>query len=305
MDFLDKFFHLSEHGTNVRLELLAGLTTFLAMAYITVVNPSILSEAGMDFGAVFVATCLAAAFGSIAMGLLGNYPIAMAPGMGQNAFFTYSIVLGLGHSWQTALGAVFISGVIFVILSVLPLREWLINAIPKNLKLGIASGIGFFLGFIALKNAGIVVDNSATLVSFGELTEFGPAVCLLAFAVIAALTARKITGAIIIGMLGAAILGWTFGVTEFKGIVSTPPSVAPVFLQLDIRAALDISMITVILGTFTVATACTIFAPSRARVPASSAAALSSSLRRRKISQISSVRADERSDDAVRAWDCR
>ena len=155
MDFLDKFFHLSEHGTNVRLELLAGLTTFLAMAYITVVNPSILSVAGMDFGAVFVATCLAAAFGSIAMGLLGNYPIAMAPGMGQNAFFTYSIVLGLGHSWQTALGAVFISGVIFVILSVLPIREWLINAIPKNLKLGIASGIGFFLGFIALKNAGI------------------------------------------------------------------------------------------------------------------------------------------------------
>lgn len=248
MEFLDKFFRLSEHNTNVRIELLAGLTTFLAMVYITVVNPAILSEAGMDFGAVFVATCIAAAFGSIAMGILGNYPIAMAPGMGQNAFFTYSIVLGLGHSWQTALGAVFISGVIFVILSVLPIREWLINAIPKNLKLGIASGIGFFLGFIALKNAGIVVDNPATLVSFGKLTEFGPAVCLLAFAVIAALSARKITGAVVIGMMGAAILGWTFGVTEFKGIASAPPSVAPVFLQLDIRAALDISMITVILA---------------------------------------------------------
>jgi adenine/guanine/hypoxanthine permease len=247
MEFLDRFFRLSEHNTTVRIELVAGVTTFLAMAYITVVNPAILVDAGMDFGAVFVATCLAAAFGSIAMGLLGNYPIAMAPGMGQNAFFTYTIVLGMGHSWQTALGAVFISGLIFVLLSVLPIREWLINAIPKNLKLGIASGIGFFLGFIALKNAGIVIDNPATLVSFGDLTQFGSIVSLLAFAAIAAMSARKVTGAVILGMLGAALLGWIFGATEFKGIVSMPPSVAPVFLQLDIAAALDISMITVIL----------------------------------------------------------
>ena len=171
----------------------------------------------------------------------------MAPGMGQNAFVTYGIVLGLGHSWPTALGAVFVSGVIFVLLSVLPVREWLINAIPRNLKLGIASGIGFFLGFIALRNAGIVIDNPATLVSFGDLTEFAPVVCLLAFAVIAALSARKITGAVIIGVLGAAALGWIFGASEFKGIVSVPPSVAPVMLQLDIRAALELSMITVIL----------------------------------------------------------
>jgi AGZA family xanthine/uracil permease-like MFS transporter len=247
MEFLDRFFRLSEHKTTVRVELVAGLTTFLAMAYITVVNPAILSDAGMDFGAVFVATCIAAAFGSIAMGLLGNYPIALAPGMGQNAFFTYGIVLGTGHSWETALGAVFISGVIFVILSVLPVREWLINAIPKNLKLGIASGIGFFLGFIALKNAGIVVANPATFVAFGDLTQFGPAVCLLAFAVIAALSARKLTGAVILGMLGAALLGWASGVTEFKGIISMPPSVAPVMLKLDIAAAFDLSMVTVIL----------------------------------------------------------
>ncbi|MFP6806354.1 MAG: NCS2 family permease [Pseudomonadales bacterium] len=247
MEFLDRFFRLSEHKTTVRVELVAGLTTFLAMAYITVVNPAILSDAGMDFGAVFVATCIAAAFGSIAMGLLGNYPIAMAPGMGQNAFFTYGIVLGTGHSWETALGAVFISGVIFVILSVLPVREWLINAIPKNLKLGIASGIGFFLGFIALKNAGIVVANPATFVAFGDLTQFGPAVCLLAFAVIAALSARKLTGAVILGMLGAALLGWASGVTELKGIISMPPSVAPVMLKLDIAAAFDLSMVTVIL----------------------------------------------------------
>ncbi len=247
MDFLDRYFNLTENQTTVRLEIIAGLTTFLAMAYITVVNPSILSEAGMDFGAVFVATCLAAAFGTITMGLLANYPIAMAPGMGQNAFFTYGIVLGLGVTWQTALGAVFISGIIFILLSVLPIREWLINAIPRNLKLGIASGIGFFLGFIALRNAGIVVANPATLVSFGQLSEFGPAVCLLAFAVIAALSARRLTGAIIIGMLGAAMLGWLFGVTEFKGIISPPPSIEPVLFQLDIRAALELSMVTVIL----------------------------------------------------------
>lgn len=247
MDFLNRFFELESHKTDIKTEIVAGLTTFLAMAYITVVNPAILSDAGMDFGAVFVATCIAAAFGSIAMGILGNYPIAMAPGMGQNAFFTYGIVLGLGHTWQTALGAVFLSGIIFVIMSILPIREWLINAIPKNLKLGIASGIGFFLGFIALKNAGIVVDNPATLVSFGSLNSVGPLLCMVGFALIATLTVRKITGAVILGMLAAAILGWIFGGVEFKGVMSIPPSIAPVFLQLDIAAAFDISMITVIL----------------------------------------------------------
>ena len=247
MEFLSRFFELKSHNTDIKTEMVAGLTTFLAMAYITVVNPAILSDAGMDFGAVFVATCIAAAFGSIAMGVLGNYPIAMAPGMGQNAFFTYGIVLGLGHTWQTALGAVFLSGIIFIVMSVLPIREWLINAIPKNLKLGIASGIGFFLGFIALKNAGIVVDNPATLVSFGSLTETGPLLCMTGFAVIATLTVRKITGAVIVGMLVAAMLGWALGASEFKGVLSVPPSIAPVFLELDIAAAFDISMITVIL----------------------------------------------------------
>ncbi len=170
MKSLESFFELKKHGSTVRVESLGGLTTFLAMAYITVVNPSILSQAGMDFGAVFVATCIAAAFGSIVMGLHANYPIAQAPGMGQNAFFTFSVVLGMGHAWQTALGAVFVSGVIFVALSILPVREWLVNAIPRNLKLGMAAGIGLFLGFIALKNAGIVVDHPATLVALGDLS---------------------------------------------------------------------------------------------------------------------------------------
>ncbi|SVC79145.1 uncharacterized protein METZ01_LOCUS331999, partial [marine metagenome] len=183
---IQRYFQLKEHRTDVRTEVLAGATTFLSMAYITVVNPAILSDAGMDFGAVFVATCLAAAVGSLIMGVWANYPIAQAPGMGQNAFFTYGVVLGLGHTWEAALGAVFVSGIIFVILSLLPVREWLINAIPRNLKLGISAGIGLFLGFIALKNAGVVSDNPATLVALGDLTSPGAFICLAAFALIAA-----------------------------------------------------------------------------------------------------------------------
>jgi AGZA family xanthine/uracil permease-like MFS transporter len=248
MKSLESFFELKKHNSTVRVESLGGLTTFLAMAYITVVNPSILSQAGMDFGAVFVATCIAAAFGSIVMGLHANYPIAQAPGMGQNAFFTFGVVLGMGHEWQTALGAVFVSGVIFVALSVLPVREWLVNAIPRNLKLGMAAGIGLFLGFIALKNSGIVVDHPATLVALGDLSAFEPIACILGFVTIAALSARKTTGAVIIGILFATVLGWTFGDTEFKGIIAMPPSLAPVFLQLDIAGALQLSMVTPILS---------------------------------------------------------
>ncbi|MBO6555764.1 MAG: NCS2 family permease [Pseudomonadales bacterium] len=243
---LERYFGLNAHGTNVRTEMLAGVTTFLSMAYITVVNPAILSDAGMDFGAVFVATCIAAAVGSVIMGVWANYPIAQAPGMGQNAFFTYGVVLGLGHTWEAALGAVLVSGVIFVVLSVLPVREWLINAIPKNLKLGISAGIGLFLGFIAMKNAGIVVDNPATLVSFGDFSETAPLICLGAFALIAALSARGITGAVIIGMLVATLLGLLLGDAEYKGLISTPPSLEPVLFKFDLMAVLDVSMVTVI-----------------------------------------------------------
>jgi len=247
MNNLDGVFRLTERDTNIRAETLAGLTTFLAMAYITVVNPSILSDTGMEFGAVFVATCVAAAIGSILMGVLGNYPVAQAPGMGQNAFFTYGVVLGSGHSWQTALGAVFISGVIFIVLSILPVREWLINSIPRNLKLGISAGIGFFIGFIALRNAGIVVGSDATLVTLGELTQFEPLACLLGFALIAALSARKIVGAVIVGILAVTVVGWITGNAAFNGVFSMPPSPAPVLLQLDIIGALNYSMLTVIL----------------------------------------------------------
>jgi len=244
---IETFFRFGEHGTNFRTEIIAGVTTFLSMAYITVVNPAILSDAGMDFGAVFVATCIAAAVGTLIMGIWANYPIAQAPGMGQNAFFTYGVVLGLGHTWEAALGAVFVSGVIFVVLSILPVREWLINAIPKNLKLGISAGIGLFLGFIALKNAGIVVDSPATLVSLGDLATPGAAICLFGFVLIAALTARGVTGAVIVGMLVATGLGILAGVTDYQGLVSAPPSIEPVLFKLDVLAVLDVSMVTVVI----------------------------------------------------------
>lgn len=247
-NYLERRFGVRASGSTPRREVTAGLTTFLAMAYIVVVNPGILSEAGMDFGAVFVATCLAAAVGSAAMGLLANYPVALAPGMGQNAFFAFTVVLGMAVDWRVALGAVFWSGILFILLSVLPLREWLINAIPRNLKLGMSAGIGLFLAFIALRNAGIVQGNPATLVSFGDLTAFAPAAALVGFVVIAALTARRVPGAIILGILAVSAAGWLFGGAPLAGLLAAPPSPAPVLLQLDLAGALTLSMASVILA---------------------------------------------------------
>ncbi len=243
---LDSYFKLSEHGTTVKREVLAGCTTFLTMAYITFINPAILSDAGMDFNAVFVATCLAAAFGTLVMGIYANYPIALAPGMGLNAFFTYGVVLGMGHAWQTALGAVFLSGVIFVILSVLPVREWLINSIPRTLKMAISAGIGLFLGIIALKNAGIVVDHPATLVTMGDMTAPSALLAMLGFVIIVALSRRQVTGAVIIGILVVTGLGVALGITEWKGLASPPPDPSPTFLALDIAGAFELSMIAVV-----------------------------------------------------------
>ena len=245
--FIDNYFGLTAHGSSIAQEVNAGLSTFLAMAYITVVNPLILSDAGMDFGAVFVATCAAAAFGCLVMGLVANYPIALAPGMGQNAFFTYAIVLGSGQPWQTALGAVFISGILFILISLSPLRAWLINSIPRNLKLGMAAGIGFFLALIALKNAGIVTASEATLITLGDLTSFPAIMGLLGFFVITALAARGFRGAVILGIAATSVTGWLSGQAEFIGFASTPPSIQPVFFQLDIRQALDLSLLSVIL----------------------------------------------------------
>ncbi len=243
---LDAYFKLSDNQTTVRREILAGVTTFLTMAYIAFVNPNILADTGMDRDAVFVATCVAAALGSLIMGLWANYPIALAPGMGLNAFFTYTVVLGMGHTWQVALGAVFIAGVLFFILSVLKVREWIINAIPHGLKLAIAAGIGLFLGIIGLKNAGIIVDHPVTLVTMGDLSLWPALLAVGGFLVMVALDSRRVPGAITIAILLTTAVGVITGVSPFGGVFSAPPSVAPTFLQMDIVGALDVSLISVI-----------------------------------------------------------
>ena len=246
LDMLEKLFKLTEHGTNVRRELIAGLTTFLTMAYIIFVNPTMLADTGMDHGAVFVATCVAAAIGCFIMGMYANYPIALAPGMGLNAFFTYTVVLEMGYTWQVALGGVFISGIVFVILSVLRIREWIINSIPQALRYGIAAGIGLFLAFIALKSAGIVVDNPATLVDMGDLSAFPPLMAALGLFLIVAMASRQINGAVLYSILIITGLGILFGDIEYNGLMSTPPDVAATFMQLDIAGATEVGMISVI-----------------------------------------------------------
>jgi adenine/guanine/hypoxanthine permease len=247
---LERTFKLSLNGTDVRTELVAGLTTFMTMAYIVFVNPAILADAGMDKGAVFVATCLAAAAGSVLMGLWANYPVALAPGMGLNAYFAYGVVNGMGYSWQTALGAVFLSGILFLIVSVTRLREWVINAIPKSLKLAIAAGIGLFLAIIGLKNAGIIAASPATLVTLGNLKAPATALAAGGFILIAALDARKVPGAILIGIFATALAGVALGINSFSGIVSLPPSIAPVFLQMDIVKAMEAGLIAIVFTFF-------------------------------------------------------
>lgn len=243
---LNSFFKLQEHGTNVRTEIIAGISTFLTMAYIIAVNPGILSNAGMDFGSVFVATCIAAAFGTAIMGLVANYPVALAPGMGLNAFFTFGVVLGMGQSWQIALGCVFWSGVIFFLLSVFKIREWIINAIPSSLKTGIAVGIGLFLAIIGLQGGGVIIDHPATLVTRGDITSAPVLLFFAGFVVITALHYRKVPGAVIIGILLTTISGALLGLVEYKGVVSMPPSISPTFLQLDILGALEAGLFAVI-----------------------------------------------------------
>ena len=243
---LEKLFQLQAHGTTVKREVIAGITTFLTMAYIVVVNPSILSATGMDFGAVFVATCIAAVIGTLIMGLWANYPIALAPGMGLNAFFSFTVVGNMGYSWQVALGAVFMSGLIFFLLSIFKVREWIINSIPLSLRFGISAGIGFFLAFIALKNAGIVVDNPATLVTMGDIKTPEALLFFAGFAAICAMAYRRITGAVMIGILAITGIAMALGLVEYEGLVSAPPSLAPTFMQLDIAGALNVGMISVI-----------------------------------------------------------
>ena len=246
---LEKLFKLNEHNTNARTEILAGITTFLTMSYIIFVNPAILSTTGMDHSAVFVATCLAAALGTLIMAFVANWPIGMAPGMGLNAFFAFTVVGAMGFTWQQALGAVFISGIIFVILTVTGVRSWLIEGIPKSLRSAIAAGIGLFLAIIALgpTGAGVVVPNEATIVGLGDLTAPATVFAILGFFLIAALDALKVRGAILIGIVAITVLSMITGHSEFQGVFSAPPSLAPTFLQLDIMGALHVGIVHVIL----------------------------------------------------------
>jgi AGZA family xanthine/uracil permease-like MFS transporter len=249
---LESWFQLRAHGTSVRTEVVAGITTFLTMAYILFVNPEILAAAGMPRDSVFVATCVAAAIGSLVMGLLANYPIALAPGMGLNAYFAFVVVGTLGYSWQAALGAVFLSGCLFVLVSLFRVREWVVNAIPKSLKFGISAGIGLFLAIIGMKNAGLVAASPATLITLGDLHQPAPLYALAGLVLILALQARRITGGVVIGILAVTTVAVALGHAPFAGVFAPPPSLAPTLLQLDLAGALDAGLIAVVLTFFLV-----------------------------------------------------
>ena len=249
---LERLFKLREHGTTPRTEVIAGITTFLTMAYIIFVNPSILGDAGMPKDAVFVATCLIAALGSAIMGLYANYPIAMAPGMGLNAYFAYAVVLHMGFTWQAALGAVFISGCLFLVVTLFGIRRHIIDGIPQSLRSAITVGIGLFLALIALKSAGIVVGDKATLVTLGDLHSAPVILAVLGFLAIVALDKARVPGAILIGIVGVTVASFFFGGNQFRGIFSAPPSIAPTFLQLDIHTAVTKGLLNVVLVFFLV-----------------------------------------------------
>ena len=243
---MNKFFKLTESNTTVGIELSAGLTTFMAMAYIVFVNPQMMASAGMEQGASFVATCLAAALACFMMGLYANWPVGLAPGMGLNAFFTYTIVGELGYPWQTALGAVFIAGILFVVLTITRLREWMLVSIPWNLRIAMGAGIGLFVGMIGLKNGGIIIDHPATLLSLGNFQTTETLLAGLGFLAITGLATRQFPGAILIGIFLVTGVGLSIGAVQYQGIVSMPPSVTPVLGQLDIAAAFDVAMISAI-----------------------------------------------------------
>ncbi|MGS0740413.1 NCS2 family permease [Glaciimonas sp. GG7] len=252
MQLLEKFFKLNANGTDVRTELVAGLTTFLTMAYIIFVNPAILSDAGMPKGAVFVATCIAAALGTLIMACYANYPIALAPGMGLNAYFAYTVVKGMGMPWEVALGAVFISGCLFVIISLIGVREIIVNGIPASIRIAITAGIGLFLGMISLKTAGIVVANPATFITLGDLHKISVILAIVGFLLIVTLDRFKIKGAILIGIVAVTLLSFLLGENTYKGVFSMPPSVVPTLFKLDIMGALSMGAMNIVLVFFLV-----------------------------------------------------
>lgn len=242
----EKFYQLKANGTTVKTEVLAGITTFLTMAYILAVNPNILSAAGMDKSALFTATAVASIVGTLAMALLAKLPFAQAPGMGMNAFFAFTVVLGMGYSWQFALTAILIEGLIFFVMNVLNIREAIVNAIPTTLKHAISAGIGLFIAFIGLQNSGIVVNDDATLVHIGKITS-GPALlALIGLVITAVLLIRKVKGALLLGILATAVIGIPMGITQFTGIMDVPPSPAPLFFKFDFSKVFTMDMLIVV-----------------------------------------------------------
>ena len=245
---LEQFFSIEENQTTLQREILAGITTFVTMAYIIFVNPQMMAQSGMDYGAIFVGTCLAASFACLFMGLYANWPVGLAPGMGLNAFFTYTVVGEMGYTWEVALGAVFIAGTLFFIMSITSLRRWMLDSIPLNLRIAMGAGVGLFIGFIGLKNGGIIVANGATFLSLGDFTNLSTLLAGIGFLIISILSIKKIPGAIIIGILAVTLVGVLLELVEIEGIFALPPDVIPVLMQLDILGALDIAMISVIMS---------------------------------------------------------
>lgn len=251
MEFITGFFKLQENKTTVRTEILAGITTFMTMAYILAVNPDILSAAGMDKGAVFTATALASLIATLVMALYAKLPFALAPGMGLNAFFAFTVVLGMGHSWQFALTAVFLEGLIFIALTAFNIREMIVNSIPNNMKHAISVGIGLFIAFIGLKNAGIIVSSPATFVTLGDVTNLtdnaGAVVALLALVLTSVLLALKVKGALLIGILAGTAVGIPLGVTHLPSSLEvTPPSLSPIFMKFEWTQIWTLDMLVVV-----------------------------------------------------------
>ena len=242
----EKYFKLKENGTNKRTEVIAGITTFLTMAYILAVNPSILSATGMDANALFTSTAIAAIVGTLIMALWAKLPFALAPGMGLNAFFAFSVVLGMGYSWQFALTAVLIEGIIFILLTLFNVREAIVDSIPKSVKTAISAGIGLFIAFIGLQNAGVVVKNDATLVHLGDITTGSALLAMIGLVVTSVLIVKKIKGDLLIGIVLTALIGIPMGITQINGLVSTPPSIAPIFFQFEFTNILSFDMLIVV-----------------------------------------------------------
>lgn len=243
---LQKLFGLNPKETTVRTEIMAGITTFLTMAYILAVNPNILSETGMDKGALFTTTVLISGFVTILMGLYAKLPFALAPGMGLNAFFAYTVCMILGYSWQFALTAVFIEGLLFILLTVTNLRERIVDSLPDTIKNAISAGIGLYIAFIGLQNAGIVTNSDATLVNLGDITQ-GPALLgIIGIVLTSVLLVRKIKGALLIGILATTLIGIPMGVTHFNGVFSTPPSIEPIFCKFEWHKIFTADMVLIV-----------------------------------------------------------